>query len=285
MCTSSVREIHVNEIINAVEKLCIDANCCLNQDILDTLSESIKKEESPTGKYILNSIIKNAELAKDKNIAMCQDTGITVVFFEIGQNVRIVGGNINQVINEGVRRGYNKGYLRKSVVKDPLTRINTEDNTPAVIHYDIIEGDKIKIQIAPKGFGSENMSALKMLKPSDEVEGVKKFVIETVLNAGSNPCPPIIVGMGIGGTMEKAAILSKKALLRPITERNSNSQYEQLEVELLNEINNLGIGPQGLGGRVTALAVNIEYFPTHIAGLPVAVNIGCHATRHASTVL
>ena len=286
MCQElNIREIHVDTIINEVEKLCIDANYNLNEDIADALKQGIQKEESEVGKEILKNIIKNAEIAKDEQMAMCQDTGMAVVFVEIGQDMHVVGGNLEDAINEGIRRGYEKGYLRKSVVKDPLDRINTGDNTPAVIYYSIIEGHHLNIELAPKGFGSENMSALKMLKPSDGIEGVKKFIIETVENAGSNPCPPIIVGVGIGGTMEKAALIAKRALLRPIDKRNINDFYKKLEEELLERINKLGIGPQGLGGRVTALAVNIDYFPTHIAGLPVAVNIGCHATRHASVHL
>ena len=218
-------------------------------------------------------------------MAICQDTGMAVVFLDIGQDVHIVGGNLEDGINEGVRRGYEKGFLRKSVVKDPINRINTNDNTPAVIHYNIVEGDKIKISIAPKGFGSENMSRLKMLKPSDGEEGIKKFIIDTVDKAGPNPCPPVIVGVGIGGTMEKAAILAKKALLRPINKRSQLEHIREIEEEVLEKINLLGIGPSGLGGTVTALAVNIEVFSTHIAGLPVAVNISCHATRHGEAVI
>ncbi|MEG2018641.1 MAG: fumarate hydratase, partial [Clostridium sp.] len=216
---------------------------------------------------------------------MCQDTGVTCVFLEIGQDVHFTGGSIEEAINEGIRRGYNEGFLRKSVVKDPLDRINTKDNTPGMIYYDIVPGDKVKITVAPKGFGSENMSQSKMLKPSDGLQGVKDFVLKVVKEAGPNPCPPIIVGIGIGGTFDKAATIAKKSLIRPLEVRNSNPFYANLEEELLNEINNLGIGPQGFGGRTTALAVNIETFPTHIAGLPVAVNINCHATRHAEAVL
>lgn len=286
MCQDlDIREIHIDTITDAVEKLCINANYNLNDDIADALKQGIQKEESTIGKEILENIVKNSEIAKNEQIAMCQDTGVAVVFVEIGQDVRVVGGSLETAINEGVRRGYTKGYLRKSMVKDPLDRVNTGDNTPAVIYYSIIEGHHLNIEVAPKGIGSENMSALKMLKPSDGVEGVKRFILETVDNAGPNPCPPIIVGVGIGGTMEKAALMSKMALLRPINKRNSHSFYKELEEELLEEINKSGIGPQGLGGRVTALAVNIEYFPTHIAGLPVAVNIGCHATRHAGVHL
>lgn len=285
MSISNIREIHVSTIIDAIKKLCVDANYYLNEDIFCALQEGLNKEESPIGKNILENIIKNAQIAKTKGMAICQDSGMAVVFVEVGQDLTIVGGGLENAINEGVRRGYKNGYLRASVVEDPLERINTGDNAPAVIHYKIVEGDKIKIDIAPKGFGSENMSSLKMLKPSDGIDGIKKFVLDTVENAGPNPCPPIIVGVGIGGTMEKAALLSKTALLRPINIKNENPKYAELEDELLKKINNLGIGPQGLGGRITALGVNIEYYPTHIAGLPVAVNIGCHVTRHASITL
>ncbi|GFR36456.1 fumarate hydratase [Thermobrachium celere] len=236
-------------------------------------------------KKILDILIKNSEIAENEKMPMCQDTGMAVVFMEIGQDVHIVGGNLEDAINEGVRQGYIEGYLRKSVVKDPLDRVNTKDNTPAIIHYSIVPGDKIKITVAPKGFGSENMSRLKMLKPADGVEGVKKFVLETVKEAGPNPCPPIVVGVGIGGTFEKAAFLAKKALLRSVDEENKNPYYAQLEKELLEEINKLGIGPQGFGGLTTCLGVNIEVYATHIAGLPVAVNINCHATRHKEAVI
>ena len=280
-----MRVIETADVTQTVEKLCIYANFHLNSDVKDALTESLKKEESATGKIILESIIENARLAAVDSMAICQDTGMTVVFIEIGQDVHITGGSLENAINEGVRRGYDKGYLRKSVVADPVERVNTGDNTPAVIHYNIVEGNRLKISIAPKGFGSENMSALKMLKPSDGIEGIKKFILDTVDEAGPNPCPPLIIGVGIGGTMEKAAILAKKALLRPINERNSIAYAKNLELEMLDKINKLGIGPSGLGGRVTALSVNVEVFPTHIAGLPVAVNISCHATRHAEAVL
>jgi fumarate hydratase subunit alpha len=280
-----MRTIDKELIVETVEKLCIDANYYLNDDILNALNEGLKQEESSIGKETLSRIIENAHIAGKEKIPICQDTGMAVVFVDIGQEVYISGGSLTEAINEGVRRGYQKGYLRKSVVQDPIYRTNTGDNTPAVIHYNIVEGDKVKIVFAPKGFGSENMSALKMLKPSDGIEGVKKFVIDTVDKAGPNPCPPIIVGVGIGGTMEKAALMAKKALLRPANKGNGMEYVNKLERELLNSINCLGIGPAGLGGRVTALAVNIEVFPTHIAGLPVAVNINCHATRHAEAEL
>lgn len=280
-----MRTIQTDEITEAVEKLCKSANYYLNDDILNGIKNALKAEESETGKDILNKIIENAGIAKEKGVAICQDTGMSVVFVDIGQDVHITGGSLTDSINEGVRRGYESGYLRKSVVKDPIERVNTKDNTPAVIHYNIVEGDKVKITVAPKGFGSENMSALKMLKPSDGLDGVKKFVVETVDNAGPNPCPPIVVGVGIGGTMEKAALLAKKALLRPIDQRSDVKYVSELETQLLKDINNLGIGPSGLGGKTTALAVNIEVYPTHIAGLPVAVNINCHVTRHAEVEL
>ncbi|NLP14160.1 MAG: fumarate hydratase [Clostridium sp.] len=281
-----MRTICVNDIIEAVERLCQESNYNLNDDIKKELEKGIQTEKSENGKEILAHIIENAEIAGKKRMAICQDTGMTVIFLDIGQDVYITGGNLTDAINEGVRRGYNKGYLRKSVVKDPVfERINTTDNTPAVIHYNIVNGDRIKITVAPKGFGSENMSGLKMLTPSEGIEGVKRFIIETVDKAGPNPCPPIIVGVGIGGTMEKAALLAKKALLRPIDERSCEPRIKELELELLESINSLGIGPAGLGGRVTALGVNVEVFPTHIAGLPVAVNISCHATRHSEIII
>ncbi len=280
-----MRKIDSNEIVNTIEKLCIMANNYLNSDITNELKSSINKEKSPIGKEILNKLIQNAEIAKNQDIPICQDTGMAVVFVELGQDVCIEGTNITDAINEGVRRGYENGFLRKSVVGDPIRRINTGDNTPAIIHYDIVRGDKIKITVAPKGFGSENMSSLKMLKPSDGQEGVEEFVVKTVSEAGANPCPPIIVGVGIGGTMEKAAYLAKKALLRPICSKNSDEFYGAMERELLEKINRLGIGPQGFGGTTTALGVNIEVYPTHIAGLPVAVNISCHVTRHAEHII
>ncbi|MDF2523073.1 MAG: hydro-lyase, Fe-S type, tartrate/fumarate subfamily [Clostridiales bacterium] len=277
--------IHVNQIIKTVEKLCKDANYYLNRDVLEKLQEGYSKEESKVGKDILKQIIENAEIARSENMAMCQDTGMAVFFVDIGQEVHIEGGSLTDAINEGVRQGYTNGFLRKSVVKDPIERGNTGDNTPAIIHYNLVEGEGLKIKVAPKGFGSENMSALRMLTPSDGLEGIKNFIIDTVNKAGPNPCPPIVVGVGIGGTMEKAALMSKKALLRPLDQRNSLQHINRLEEELLQEINKLGIGPAGLGGRTTALAVNIEVFATHIAGLPVAVNISCHATRHAEIEL
>ena len=234
----------------------------------------------PLANDVLKKIYLNADIARDNNMPICQDTGMACVFVELGQDVHITGGSLEDAINEGVRRGYEEGFLRKSVVKDPLNRVNTKDNTPAIIYYDIVKGDKVKITVAPKGFGSENMSRIAMLKPSDGIEGVKKFILETVENAGPNPCPPMVVGVGIGGTFDKAAYLAKKALLRPIDQSSEIEFYKELEEELIEEINKLGIGPQGFGGRTTALGINIEVYPTHIAGLPVAVNINCHATRH-----
>jgi fumarate hydratase subunit alpha len=268
-----------------VERLCIDSNIYLNDDIRESLTEAQRLEESESGKSVLESLVRNAGIAAGEGMAICQDTGMAIVFIRMGQDVRITGGSLTGAVNEGVRRGYKNGYLRCSIVEDPITRKNTGDNTPAVIHYDIVEGDQLQIDVVPKGFGSENMSALKMLKPSDGVEGIRRFVVETVSNAGSNPCPPVIVGVGIGGSMEKCALLAKKALLRKVGSKNPQKHLEDLERSLLEDINMLGIGPAGLGGRTTALGVMIEAYPTHIAGLPVAVNISCHATRHRSAVL
>jgi len=283
--SSTMKEIHVEKIIDEVRNISIDSNYFLNDDVKNALNNCHDEEEFPMAKDILDKIIKNADIAKEKKVPICQDTGAACVFVEIGQDVHIVGGLLEDAINEGVRRGYKDGYLRKSVVKDPLNRINTGDNTPAFIKYDVTLGDKLKIVVAPKGFGSENMSTLKMLKPSDGILGVKKFVIETVKEAGPNPCPPIIVGVGIGGNFDFCAHLAKKAALRSIDVRNKDEYYRNLEEELLEEINKLGIGPQGFGGKTTSLAVNIEYMATHIAGLPVAVNINCHAARHREVVL
>ena len=280
-----MRTIDVSEIIKIVGKLCINSNYYLNTDMIDALKDGLNNEESDIGRGILKNIIENANIAGSEKMAICQDTGMVVVFIDIGQDVHVSGGSLTDAVNEGVRRGYRDGYMRKSVVSDPINRTNTGDNTPAVIHYNIIEGDKLKIIVAPKGFGSENMSRLAMLRPSDGIEGVKRFIVDTVDIAGPNPCPPIVVGVGIGGTMEKAALLAKRALLRSVHEHNNIEYVKKLEEEMLGSINRLGIGPSGLGGRITALSVNIEVFPTHIAGLPVAVNISCHATRHAEAVL
>lgn len=274
-----MREIDSSIITEVVARLCIDANYHLPPDMKSQIIASLKEESWKTASIILDQIIENFNIADENLQPICQDTGLACVFLSIGQDVHI-NGNLEDAVNEGVRKGYSQGYLRKSVVADPLNRINTGDNTPAMIYYDICPGDKLKITVAPKGFGSENMSQIKMLKPSDGIEGVKDFIIKVVEDAGPNPCPPIVVGVGIGGSFDKAAYLAKKALLRPVDERNSEDFYAELEEELLEKINALGIGPQGFGGKTTALAVNIEKFPTHIAGLPVAVNINCHVTRH-----
>lgn len=274
-----MREIDSSLISEVVARLCIDANYHLPPDMKKQIISSSKEESWETASIILDQIIENFNIADENLQPICQDTGLACVFLNIGQDVHIKG-NLEEAVNEGVRKGYSQGYLRKSVVSDPLKRVNTGDNTPAMIYYDICPGDKIKITVAPKGFGSENMSQIKMLKPSDGIEGVKDFVIKVVEDAGPNPCPPIVVGVGIGGTFDKAAYLAKKALMRPVDQRNSEDFYAELEEELLEKINALGIGPQGFGGKTTALAVNIEKFPTHIAGLPVAVNINCHVTRH-----
>lgn len=276
-----MREINVSKITETVKKLCIDANYYLSEDMRKRFKEAKEKETFPVAQNVLDILIKNADIAQNEDMPMCQDTGMAVIFLEIGQEVHVTGGSIEAAVNEGVRQGYEEGYLRKSVVSDPLNgRVNTKDNTPAIIHYEIVPGDGFKITMAPKGFGSENMSGLKMLKPSEGVEGVKNFILKVVKDAGPNACPPLVVGIGIGGTFEKAAYLAKKSLLRSTDVRNSDGYYAKLEEEILEEINKLGIGPQGFGGRTTALAVNIETYPTHIAGLPVAVNINCHATRH-----
>ena len=280
-----MREVNVDIIIDAVKSLCINSNYFLSDDIKNALVKSKEEETWDLAKDVLDKIIINSDIAKREQMPMCQDTGMACVFVEIGQDVHIVGGLLEDAINEGVRRGYDEGLLRKSVVKDPINRVNTKDNTPAVIYYEIVSGDKIKITVAPKGFGSENMSKIKMLKPADGIDGVKEFIIDTVKAAGPNPCPPMVIGVGIGGTFEKAAYLAKKALIRPIDESNKSDFYKELEVELLDTINKLGIGPQGFGGRTTAIGLNIETYPTHIAGLPVAVNISCHATRHKDIVL
>lgn len=280
-----MREIHIDIIREAIENLCIEANYNLSKDVFEALDKAKAEETWTLAGDILDKIVMNAEIAKNERMPICQDTGMACVFVEIGQDIHIVGGSLEDSINEGVRRGYDKGYLRKSVVKDPIDRINTKDNTPAIIHYKIVSGDRLKITVAPKGFGSENMSQIKMLKPSDGIEGVKEFIIKVVKDAGPNPCPPMIVGVGIGGTFEKAAYLSKKALIRPIDSKNENKFYSDLEDELLIKMNELGIGPQGFGGKTTALGINIETYPTHIAGLPVAVNISCHATRHKEVIL
>jgi fumarate hydratase subunit alpha len=275
-----MRRINVKRITKTVRNLFIEANTVLGADVLEALRKSLPKEESVTGKQVLEKIMENADIACHCKMPICQDTGLAVLFVKIGQDVHIVGGNLREAIDEGVRQAYAKGYLRKSVC-DPLTRKNTQDNTPAIIHVDIVAGDKLKIIAMPKGGGSENMSAAKMLTPAAGSEGIKKFVLETVEQAGANPCPPIMVGIGIGGSLEEACILAKKALLRPVGEANSKDErLAQMEKELYTSINDLGIGPGGLGGRVTTLSVNVEMMPCHIASLPVAVNIQCHVARH-----
>lgn len=281
-----MREISASEITDAVEKLCIDSNYYLPADVENKLKESVLTEKSPLGQSILTDILRNVDIARDEEVPLCQDTGLAVFFVEVGQNVHIIEGNYEDAINQGVANGYKKGYLRKSSVEDPfIVRKNRGDNTPAIIHTRIVPGDKIKITIAPKGGGSENMSALGMLKPAQGVEGVKKFIVDTIDKAGSNPCPPVIVGVGIGGTIDKTTELAKFALLRTIGEHNPNPAVAAIEEELLETINKLGIGPQGFGGTTTALAVNIETFPAHLASMPVAVNVQCHVARHKTTIL
>ena len=279
-----MREICADMITQTVKRLCIDANCHLSGDMKACIEDFYAREDWPQAKEILERIIENYQIADAKNQPVCQDTGVACVFLKIGQDVHIQG-DLTDAVNEGVRQGYTEGYLRKSVVRDPLDRVNTGDNTPAMLYTELVPGENIEITVAPKGFGSENMSAIAMLRPSDGVEGVKKFVLSVVEQAGPNPCPPVVVGVGIGGTFDKAAYLAKKALLRPVDVRNDRPFYAELEEELLEKINALGIGPQGFGGMTTALAVNIEQYPTHIAGLPVAVNINCHVTRHKTEVI
>lgn len=280
-----MRKISSEIVTEAVKKMCISANCHIDSSIKQALEKSCDTERSETGKNVLLNLLKNAEIADKKIVPICQDTGMAVFFVEIGNEVYIEGENLEKAIEKGVKEGYADGFLRKSVVIDPLNRTNTGDNTPPVIHYKVTDGDKLKITFAPKGFGSENKSALKMLNPSDGRNGVIDFVLETVKKAGPNPCPPMVIGVGIGGTFEKAAQLAKFALTRDINLSNNNPFYAELEYELLEKINKLGIGPGGFGGTTTALGVNVEYFPTHIAGLPVAVNINCHATRHETITI
>lgn len=280
-----MRQIHVDEIRKNIAEMCIEANYVLPEDVLATLNKALEAETSPTGQGILKDLLKNAQIAKEEQVPMCQDTGMAVVFVELGQDLHIEGGDLNEAINQGVREGYEKGYLRKSVVEDPVKRKNTGDNTPAIIHYTIASGDQLKIMVAPKGFGSENMSQSRMLKPSDGMQGIEDFVVQVVSEAGPNPCPPIVVGVGIGGTLEKAALLAKQALMRKMGSHHPKSHYKELEEKLTQRVRNLGIGPQGLGGNTTALAVHVEDYPTHIAGLPVVVNINCHAARHVERIL
>lgn len=280
-----MREIEVQQITDVVERLCIAANQYLPEDVQCAIKNCRACEEWETAQGVLDNIITNFEIAKEEQVPICQDTGMACVFLEIGQDVHIIGGNLAEAVDEGVRRGYDKGYLRKSVVKDPVRRGNTGDNTPAVLYTEIVPGEQIKITVGPKGFGSENMSAIRMFKPSAGLQGIKDFIIETVENAGPNPCPPMVVGVGIGGTFDKVALLAKKALMRPLDERNADPFYADLENEMLEKINELGIGPQGFGGRTTAIGLNIETMPTHIAGMPCAININCHATRHKTEVI
>ncbi|WP_047151807.1 fumarate hydratase [Aneurinibacillus tyrosinisolvens] len=280
-----MREITYSQIVEAVKRLCIDANYDLGADVVTAFHEAAGKEESPVGKEVIHQLITNAEIAAAERVPMCQDTGMAVFFVELGQECRITEGSLYDAINEGIRQGYGEGYLRASVVQDPLVRQNTGDNTPGIIHVELVAGNQCTLHMTAKGFGSENMSQLKMLKPSDGIEGAKKFIIETVKMAGPNACPPMVVGVGLGGTFEKSAYLAKKSLLRPLGQRHERPDVANLEEELMTEINRLGIGPQGMGGRTTALDVHIEVFATHIAGLPVAVNINCHASRHKTAVV
>ena len=276
-----MRTVNVSEITEQIKEMCIEANHYLSEDMKNALSESEKQEKSPLGKQILCQLQENLKIASEDMIPICQDTGMAVIFLEIGQDVHLEGGPLEDAVNEGVRQGYKEGYLRKSVVRDPIERENTKDNTPAVIHYEIVAGDRIRITVAPKGFGSENMSRVFMLKPADGIEGVKEAVLTAVRDAGPNACPPMVVGVGIGGTFEKCALMAKKALTREVGKHSDIPYVKELEEELLTKINQLGIGPGGLGGTTTAFAVNINTYPTHIAGLPVAVNICCHVNRHA----
>lgn len=280
-----MREVDVNEIIKNIKEMCIEANHFLSKDMKEVYDAEAVEEESPLGRQILGQLQENLQIAGEDMIPICQDTGMAVVFVKVGQEVHIMGGGLTDAVNEGVRQGYVDGYLRKSVVKDPIYRENTKDNTPAVIHYDIVPGDKVEITVAPKGFGSENMSRVFMLKPADGIEGVKEAILTAVKDAGPNACPPMVVGVGIGGTFEKCAFLAKKALTRNLHEKPEKEYVRNLEEEMLEKINRLGIGPGGLGGTKTALAVNIETYPTHIAGLPVAVNICCHVNRHVTRTI
>lgn len=285
MNTEVIRNIDVKDITDCIVRLCMEANESLPEDIRAALDRyrDLEKEDLPRG--ILEKIMENYHIADEEHVPICQDTGMAVIFMEIGQDVHFTGGDLREAVDEGVRRGYTEGYLRKSVVTDPVRRGNTGDNTPAMLTTEIVPGDRVRITVAPKGFGSENMSAVKMLKPSQGLDGVKAFIIDTVRTAGPNPCPPMVVGVGIGGTFDKAALIAKKALLRPVDSSNPDPYYADLERELLDHVNELDIGPQGLGGVTTALGLNIETLPTHIAGLPVAVNISCHVTRHKTEVI
>jgi fumarate hydratase subunit alpha len=280
-----MRQINAEKIVNSVERICADANYNLGEDLITSLKNALEKEESPLGKEVIMQILENAEIGRKEHVPVCQDTGYAVVFIEIGQGVQIVGDSLQKAINEGIRRGYKNGYLRKSIVIDPLDRVNTGDNTPAAIHTEIVPGDSLKITFIAKGGGCENMSRTAILTPAQGRDGVINFVVETVNKAGANPCPPIIIGVGLGGTFEYASLLSKKAILRPVGSHNKDDSIARLEDELLEKINKLGIGPQGFGGRITALAVHVESYPCHIASLPVAVNIECHSHRPKSVVI
>ena len=281
----SIREVSAALITDTIERMCIEANEYLPEDVKCALARFYNEEDGAVARSVLKNIIDNYEIAAAEQVPICQDTGMACVFIELGQDVHISGGDLYEAINEGVRRGYTNGYLRKSVVRDPINRVNTGDNTPAAITVDIVPGDRVKITVAPKGFGSENMSAIRMFAPSAGLEGVKQFILETAEKAGPNPCPPMVLGVGIGGTFDKCAQLAKRALLRPLDSENPDPFYADLEKEMLDRINELGIGPQGFGGRTTAIGVNIEVMPTHIAGLPCAVNMSCHVTRHKTEVL
>ena len=280
-----MREVSVSEITKNIREMCIEANHFLSPDMKRVFDEAVSREESPLGKQILNQLEENLRIAGEEMIPICQDTGMAVVFLKAGQEVHFTGGSLTEAVNEGVRQGYTEGFLRKSVVQDPIERVNTGDNTPAILHYEIVEGDQVEITVAPKGFGSENMSRVFMLKPADGIEGVKEAILTAVRDAGPNACPPMVVGVGIGGTFEKCALMAKHALTRDLSEEAPVPYVRELEKEMLERINGLGIGPGGLGGRITAFAVNIETYPTHIAGLPVAVNICCHVNRHAHRVI
>ena len=280
-----MREVSVSEITKNIREMCIEANHFLSPDMKRVFDEAVSREESPLGKQILNQLEENLRIAGEDMIPICQDTGMAVVFLKAGQEVHFIGGSLTEAVNEGVRQGYTEGFLRKSVVQDPIERVNTGDNTPAILHYEIVEGDSVEITVAPKGFGSENMSRVFMLKPADGIEGVKEAILTAVRDAGPNACPPMVVGVGIGGTFEKCALMAKHALTRDLSEESPVPYVRELEKEMLERINGLGIGPGGLGGRITAFAVNIETYPTHIAGLPVAVKICCHVNRHAHRVI
>ena len=280
-----MREINVSDVTAAIRRLCMEANTLLPEDVKNAIETCRGCEDGSIACGILDKIIENYQIAERENVPICQDTGMACVFLEIGQDVHLVGGDLREAVDEGVRQGYSEGYLRKSVVADPVRRGNTGDNTPAMLYTEIVPGDEVKITVGPKGFGSENMSAIRMFKPSAGLQGIKDFILETVENAGPNPCPPIVVGVGIGGTFDKAALLAKKAIMRPLDTHHPDPFYAELEKEMLEKINALGIGPQGFGGKTTAIGLNIETMPTHIAGMPCAININCHVTRHKTEVL